>query len=210
VLDIGAGYGGAARRLATRFGCSVTCLNISEVQNDTNRYKNDRLGLSEQIRVIHGVFESIPEGNSSFDVVWSQDAILHSHQRAQVLEEVFRVLKPGGEFVFTDPMQADNVAEGSLQAVYDRLGLPDLATFRFYRETASAIGFEVIDQVDLTTNLRTHYLRVAEELEANYNELRKGASKEYVDKMLIGLRDWVNAADQKSLAWGINRFRKPA
>ena len=30
VLDIGAGYGGAARVLASTYGCPVTCLNLSE------------------------------------------------------------------------------------------------------------------------------------------------------------------------------------
>ncbi len=58
---------------------------------------------------MHGVFEDIPEPDASVDVVWSQDAILHSDQREKVLPEVFRVLKPGGEFIFTDPMQADDV-----------------------------------------------------------------------------------------------------
>src|SRR5690606_11735343 len=37
VLDIGAGYGGTARSLARRFGCHVTCLNLSETQNARNR-----------------------------------------------------------------------------------------------------------------------------------------------------------------------------
>ncbi|MFQ5645165.1 MAG: SAM-dependent methyltransferase, partial [Thiogranum sp.] len=32
VLDVGAGYGGAARWLAENFGCHVTCLNLSEAQ----------------------------------------------------------------------------------------------------------------------------------------------------------------------------------
>src|SRR5690606_39426584 len=67
-----------------------------------------------------GVFEDIPENDGSFDVVWSQDAILHSDQRAAVLGEVWRVLKPGGHFIFTDPMQADDVPEGVLDPVYER------------------------------------------------------------------------------------------
>src|SRR5690606_14939690 len=37
VLDVGAGYGGAGRYLAQRFGCHVTCLNLSETQNRRNR-----------------------------------------------------------------------------------------------------------------------------------------------------------------------------
>jgi sarcosine/dimethylglycine N-methyltransferase len=209
VLDIGAGYGGSMRRIAQRFGCHTTCLNISEVQNDTNRYKNRRAGLSDKVEVVHGVFEDIPAKQNSYDIVWSQDAILHSDQRANVLKEVFRVMKPGGEFIFTDPMQADDVPEGALKAVYDRIGLNSLASFRFYREAAEAAGFEVVDQVDLTHNLRTHYDRVREDLEANYDKILENASKDYLDKMIVGLKNWVDAADKGWLAWGIQRFRKP-
>jgi glycine/sarcosine/dimethylglycine N-methyltransferase len=210
VLDIGAGYGGSARRIARKHGASVRCLNISETQNDTNRHKNSRQGLADKVSVIHGVFEDIPEPDGSYDVVWSQDAILHSDQRPQVLAEVFRVLKPGGEFIFTDPMQADDCPEGVLQPVYDRLHLNSLGSFRFYREVALAQGFQVIDQVDLTAHLRNHYARVREELIANYDKLASSASKEYLDRMITGLENWVKAADAGHLAWGIQRFRKPA
>ena len=40
VLDLGAGYGGAARYLAEKYGCQVTCLNLSETQNERNRLLN--------------------------------------------------------------------------------------------------------------------------------------------------------------------------
>lgn len=210
VLDIGSGYGGSARRLAAEHGCSVTCLNISDAQNATNREKNRSAGLDGKIRVQHGSFDDIPEPDSSYDVVWSQDAILHAPDRRKVLAEAFRVLKPGGELIFTDPMQADDVPEGVLQPVYDRLDLSDLGCMRFYREVAQAIGFEVVDQIDMVHNLRTHYARVREELESRRAELDQKSSAEYLDKMLVGLQNWVDAADSGHLAWGIQRFRKPA
>src|SRR5690606_31897432 len=81
VLDIGAGYGGSMRRIVRQSGCEAVCLNLSETQNDTNRYKTRRAGLSDRLRVAHGVFEEIPDENDAYDVVWSQDAILHSDQR---------------------------------------------------------------------------------------------------------------------------------
>lgn len=210
VLDIGAGYGGSARYLARTFGCQVSCLNISETQNDTNRVKNRQQGLADLVSVVHGVFEDIPEADSSYDVVWSQDAILHSDQRAGVLAEVFRVLRPGGLFIFTDPMQADDCPPDVLQPVYDRLSLTSLGSFRFYREAAQQVGFEVLDQVDLTEQLRSHYARVGEELRRNYDKLLENISRDYMDRMLIGLDNWVKAADAGHLAWGIQRFRKPA
>jgi SAM-dependent methyltransferase len=211
ILDIGSGYGGAMRRVASKHGCKATCLNLSEVQNDTNRLKIRRAGLHDRIRVVHGVFENIPEPNASYDVVWSQDAILHSDQRDKVLAEVWRVLKPGGHFVFTDPCQADDVPEGVLQPVYDRLQLTSLGSHRFYRDAAKALGFEIVRQDEMTDQLRTHYDRVRQELVANYDMLRdNGASAEYLDKMIIGLENWVKAADAGHLAWGIHLFRKPA
>jgi SAM-dependent methyltransferase len=210
VLDIGAGYGGSARYLARTFGCQVRCLNISETQNDTNRVKNRQQGLADLVSVVHGVFEDIPEADSSYDVVWSQDAILHSDQRAGVLAEVFRVLRPGGLFIFTDPMQADDCPPDVLQPVYDRLSLTSLGSFRFYREAAQQVGFEVLDQVELTEQLRSHYTRVGEELRRNYDKLLENISRDYMDRMLIGLDNWVKAADAGHLAWGIQRFRKPA
>jgi SAM-dependent methyltransferase len=211
ILDIGSGYGGAMRRVASEHGCKATCLNLSEVQNDTNRLKIRRAGLNDRIRVVHGVFENIPEPNASYDVVWSQDAILHSDQRDKVLAEVWRVLKPGGHFVFTDPCQADDVPEGVLQPVYDRLQLTSLGSHRFYRDAAKALGFEIVRQDEMTNQLRTHYDRVRQELVANYEMLREnGASSEYLDKMIVGLENWVKAADAGHLAWGIHLFRKPA
>lgn len=211
ILDIGAGYGGAMRRIVERTGCSADCLNISETQNDTNRSKNRQAGLADKISVVHGVFENIPEPDAHYDIVWSQDAILHSDQRDKVLAEVWRVLKPGGHFIFTDPMQADDVPEGVLQPVYDRLQLNSLGSMRFYREAATALGFEVVAQEDMTNQLRNHYARVREDLIENYDKLKKsGASEEYMDKMIVGLENWVNAADAGHLAWGIQLFRKPA
>jgi sarcosine/dimethylglycine N-methyltransferase len=211
ILDIGAGYGGSMRRVVSRLGGQATCLNISEVQNDTNRHKNRRAGLADRISVVHGVFEDIPARDASYDIVWSQDAILHSDQRQTVLGEVWRVLKPGGLFVFTDPMQSDDADPAALQPVYDRLQLTSLGSFRFYREAAEALGFETVAQEEMTQNLRTHYARVREDMLANYDKLREsGASADYLDKMAVGLENWVKAADQGHLAWGIQVFRKPA
>ncbi len=209
VLDIGAGYGGSARKIATKFGASVTCLNISEAQNDTNRHKNARYDLTGKISVRHGSFEDIPEPDESFDVVWSQDAILHTDNRELVLQEAWRVLKPGGHMVFTDPMQADDVPEGVLQPVYDRLSLTSLGSPGFYREAAARVGFEVLAQEMITEHLRTHYDQVRRSLEARRGELADEISEEYITRMLAGLQSWVDAADAGHLAFAIQLFRKP-
>jgi cyclopropane fatty-acyl-phospholipid synthase-like methyltransferase len=49
VLDLGAGYGGAARYLAKTYGCNVCCLNLSELQNERNQQLNQKQNLSHLI-----------------------------------------------------------------------------------------------------------------------------------------------------------------
>jgi len=209
VLDIGAGYGGAARCLAREYGVHVTCLNLSGKENARNRRLNEEQGLIDQIEVVHGSFEEIPFEGPMFDVVWCQDAILHSGDRKRVLGEVARVLKPGGHFIFTDPMQADDADDPeALKPIYERIHLPDLGSFAFYRQTAKALGLEEVEIVELTHQLRNHYNRVREVLQEKRGDL-EDISEAYVERMLKGLKHWVDGADRGQLAWGILHFKKP-
>ena len=207
VLDLGAGYGGSARYLADRFGCQVTCLNLSETQNATNQKLTDQVGLTDRVRVVYGDFENIPDPDGSYDIVWSQDAILHSGNRTRVLDEVRRVLVADGQFIFTDPMQSDDCPDGVLQPILDRIQLSTLASFAFYRAELGKRGFREDDIEPLTDQLRTHYARIGQELENNYDEAVKLSGQIYVDNMIKGLRHWVDGADNDFLAWGIMDFR---
>ena len=208
VLDIGAGYGGAARYLAKTYGCRVTCLNLSDVQNAYNEKKNREQGLSSLIRVVHGNFEALPFQSGVFDVVWSQDAILHSSNRQKVLAEVVRVLGPGGQFVFTDPMQADDCPQGVLQPILDRIHLASLGSPAFYREELKKLGMEEKAFEQLLIHLQRHYTRVGAELQQRRTEVEAHASSDYVDRMLAGLANWVNGAKAGHLMWGMFHFVK--
>lgn len=210
VIDLGAGYGGAARYLARTLGCQVTCLNVSEVQNARNRMLNEAQGLASLISVLHGSFEEIPLEDGSMDLVWSQDAFLHSNARTRVLDEIQRVLKPGGELLFTDPMQADNCPPGVLQAVLARLDLDSLASIAWYRKELAGRGFSELGVHVHTDQLRHHYATVRQSLQDDYRQLVAGISAAYMERMLAGLDHWVKAADAGYLAWGILHFRKDA
>jgi ubiquinone/menaquinone biosynthesis C-methylase UbiE len=210
ILDLGAGYGGSAHYLADRFGCHVTCLNLSETQNALNRILTAEAGLTDRVSVVHGDFENIPEPDNSFDIVWSQDAILHSGNRTRVLDEVRRVLSSGGQFIFTDPMQSDTCPDGVLQPILDRIQLSTLASFGFYRTELGTRGFEEADTEPLTDQLRMHYWRVGQALKGRYDEAVKLSGQTYVDNMLKGLQHWVDGADSGYLAWGIMDYRLTA
>jgi sarcosine/dimethylglycine N-methyltransferase len=208
VADFGAGYGGSARQLAGTFGCHVSCVNLSEVQNDRNRQITEEAGLTHLIDVHDASFESAPLPDASYDVVWSQDSLLHAGDRAKVIGEMDRILKPGGEVIFTDPMQADDCPAGVLQPVLDRLHLESLGSFAYYRDQARRVGWTDVELLDLTPQLVNHYTRVRQELAGRRAELEDRISDAYVDRMLEGLRNWVDAGWNGHIRWGILHFRK--
>ncbi len=208
VLDIGAGYGGAARFLSAAYGCPVTCLNLSEKENSRNRQKNREQELDKLIEVIDGNFESLPFEKESFEVVWSEDAILHSGEKDRVISEVARVLGKGGDFVFTDPMQADDCPEGVLDPILKRINLDSLGSVRLYRQLAAQNNLKEINVIDLARYLPIHYDRVYRELKDRYDEMQKMVSREYLDNMLTGLRRWVDGGHRGYLNWALMHFQK--
>ncbi len=207
IIDIGAGYGGSARFLARTYGCKVTCLNLSEVENERNREMNREAGLDHLITVVDGSFEDIPVQDNGFDVVWSQDALLHSGDRGRVLEEVMRVMRTGGHFVFTDPMATDNASPEALRPILDRLHLDTMGTPGFYDREAKRLGLNKVEFDDLSPQLPAHYGRVLAETESREHELEGKISKEYLERMKTGLRNWVNGGKSGDLAWGILHYR---
>jgi sarcosine/dimethylglycine N-methyltransferase len=183
-------------------------LNLSEVENDRNRQMNKEQGLADNIEVIDGSFETLPFPDAHFTAVWSQDAILHSGERAKVVSEAARVLKPGGRFVFTDPMMSDDCPEGVLQPILDRIHLETLGSPGFYRETCKKNGLEEIAFVEMTDQLITHYSRVLEETKQREDQLKEVVSQEYIENMKKGLQHWIDGGRKGYLAWGIFVFEK--
>jgi len=208
VLDIGSGYGGSARFLVKQYGCQVGCLNLSEVQNQRNRELNRKEGISLSINVVDGSFEEIPMPDHSVDVVWSQDAILHSGNREKVFQEVHRVLDKGGQFIFTDPMKSEGCPPDVLRPILDRIHLDSLGSVEYYRKLAAKIGFKEIRIEDLSSNLTAHYSRVLQELVAQRHTLIRVCTEEYLDNMKDGLQHWVEAGKGGYLSWAILHFRK--
>ncbi|MFO7761307.1 MAG: methyltransferase domain-containing protein [Desulfobia sp.] len=209
LLDLGSGMGGTCRYLAKTYRCQITGLNLSEVENERHREKNREQGLEHKIEVVDGNFEEVPFPDESFDLVWSQDAFLHSPNRKKVLSEAHRVLKQGGELIFTDPMQTENAYTEFIQPVLKRIHLSNLATPTFYIQTAQELGFEHVGYEKLAQQMTNHYDKILEDTSAREDELRaSGVSQEYIEHMKEGLQNWVTGSKYGHLTWAIFCFRK--
>ncbi|MFD0415364.1 SAM-dependent methyltransferase [Streptomyces sp. NPDC127108] len=208
VLDLGSGYGGTARYLADRFGCNVVALNLSEAQNERHRAANAKRGLDGLIEVVTGSFHEVPYGDGHFDAVCSLEAFCHSGDRARVLSEGVRVLKPGGALAFTDIMAAEDTPAEALRPVVSRLGVDTLATPAFYLDRLAELGLDPVDFDDHSGQIARHYVRLTADTRAREADLRAAISPAYVDGLLANLPLWVDTTRAERLRWGIFHGRR--
>ena len=100
VLDIGCGGGATIRRLADRFPqAAVTGLDHSPVSvEQSTEYNRDLIGAG-RARVVEGSVEELPFDENSFDRITTVESFYFWPEPEENLKEVFRVLKPGGQFL---------------------------------------------------------------------------------------------------------------
>lgn len=208
ILDIGSGYGGTARYLAAKYGCKVDCLDLSEGNNRRNSEKSKAADLDKYIAIQTGNFEEIPFDSETYDIVWSQDALLHSNNKTQVFREVARVLKPQGRFIFTDPMQQEQCPEGALAKVLERIHLQEMGSIQLYKRLAKRAELEQVLVKRRPQYLITHYQKVLETLQDKRKSLAEKISPAFLDNMELGLQAWIEAGEKGYLDWGILQFQK--
>src|SRR4051812_1608700 len=93
VLEIGCGSGVHARILAEG-GAHVTAIDLTPTAVAMTRRRLELHGL--QGKVIEADAERLPFPDASFDFVWSWGVIHHSANTPAVIDEIARVLRPGG------------------------------------------------------------------------------------------------------------------
>jgi ubiquinone/menaquinone biosynthesis C-methylase UbiE len=102
-LDLGCGPGYLVLELARQApGLHVTGIDLSEMMLADARQSAQQAGLGERVDFRMGNVEEIPCPDQSLDLVISTFSLHHWTDPVKVLNEVERVLKPGGAFTIFD------------------------------------------------------------------------------------------------------------
>lgn len=119
ILDLGSGSGRDVYALAQLVGAKGRVVGIDmtdeqlTVANETLEYHADKFGFAN-VSFKKGYIEKLDElglADESFDVIVSNCVINLSPDKDAVLKEVYRLLKPGGEFYFSDVYSDRRVPE---------------------------------------------------------------------------------------------------
>lgn len=101
LLDVGCGTAVVGLAAASR-GLDVVGIDHTQEMLDIATRKAKALGLEERIRFEVGDATAMSFPDASFDVVMSQRMLHHLPNQRLCLEEIARVLKPGGFFYIAD------------------------------------------------------------------------------------------------------------
>lgn len=155
VLDIGAGLGGPARFLATRYACRVVAVELHAGRASSALRLNRRVGLAGVVQVVRADARRLPFRNGSFDACISQETLLHVDDKAAVLADCRRVLAPGGRLAFSDWIATGRLDDGERRRLHDWMAATTLQTADGYRLLLGRAGFRDIDVDDVSTEWRT-------------------------------------------------------
>lgn len=96
VLEVGGGLGIDLAQFASH-GATVTDLDLSAGHLALAAEHFRLRGLSGTF--VHGDAEHLPFSDASFDLVYSNGVVHHSPNTARIIDEMFRVLRPGGRAI---------------------------------------------------------------------------------------------------------------
>ncbi len=147
VLDLGSGGGIDVLLSAKRVGPSGKAYGL-DMTDDMLALANEnkRKAGIENVEFLKGEIERIPLPENSVDVVISNCVINLSTDKARVLREAFRVLKPGGRFAVSDVVTRGEIPGEVRENVLLWIGcLAGALEENEYRNELAAAGFENIE-----------------------------------------------------------------
>ncbi|EFO79091.1 methyltransferase type 11 [Oscillochloris trichoides DG-6] len=154
VLDLGSGGGLEVLLAARQVGASgyVYGLDMTDAMLETARRNAEKVGATN-VSFLKGDIEAIPLPDQSVNVIISNCVINLAPDKGQVLNDAFRVLRPGGrlavsDIVFDGELDTIPVSEAELRTALSWVGcIAGALTMRHYRELLEAAGFSQIELV---------------------------------------------------------------
>ncbi len=106
VLDAGCGIAAPALRIAERYGCEITGVNISREQVRQGRRLIEERRMSHRVKIVRGDVRALDFPDASFDAIVcleaAGDICVTEQDKDRLVRDLHRVLRAGGHVGFSD------------------------------------------------------------------------------------------------------------
>jgi len=210
VLDVCSALGGPARHLVATYGCRVTGLDATTRMIEQAVRRTAEAGLAERITYEQGNALDMPFPGGTFDVVWGQDAWCYVTDKARLIEQCARLLKPGGVLAFTDWLETGPMSDDEWNALHAFMVFPYMETLEGYARLATAAGLTVVEQEDLSPDFAAHIPLYLDMVRTQFKRaILDNYGQEMYDGVVDGLVLWRDAAAAGKVGRGRLIARKP-
>ena len=203
VIELGSGRGGLSRYLVTELLKldkleSFIATNLSETENAYNLAEAKKAGIPEdKLSVIKKNFDDMGDyADGSFDLVVSNDSIIHTADPAKLMQSIARLLSAGGLVVFSDIVEGPTATREQLADLYERYQLINMGSAKVYDETLQACGLKkVLCETDKGEAVWRHFgLQLYSATVTKREKLLgpDGISPEFLEYKINGLHNWLN------------------
>lgn len=162
ILDLGCGKGRIAHEMMLYTNGNVQGLNIDATQlQNAMRFALDRRLWPQRLNFTLGSFnDPLPFANESFDFVYEVGAFTYLMDKLAVFREIYRVLRPGGSFVYQDwtntGYDPTNTTHADMMLRVKLIsGLIELHDPKELQHVAEKAGFQVLYNGDGSYNATT-------------------------------------------------------
>jgi sarcosine/dimethylglycine N-methyltransferase len=208
VLDVGCGCGNFLFHLAATAGCQGTGLDLSI---ERIKFARQRLGELDGtgIEFVHGSATAMPFEDASFSHVVSQDALFLVPDKPVSHAEIYRVLRPGGLFAFSDFLQPrPEIGSRARKHVYDRVRWSGGYSLVEYAQALTKAGFDIMLARNLDSHIRQTYRVLGKTALARAQTTRDQAASAWMAAFAESCREIQIAIDNGEFGWGIFVARK--
>ena len=183
LLDVACGSGGPTLRIAERTGCRIHGIDLEATAIRVAQAWVRKRGLTDRVTfAVADASRPLDFAPQSFDAIICIDAISHFPDRHTVLREWSRLLKPGGNAVYTDPQVVTGPLSSREIAIRSSSGFKLFMPLGGNESAIAAAGLSLIRAEDGTENVAKFASRRLAAREARRKALMEIEGKEAVDR----------------------------
>lgn len=154
ILEIGSGNGAAAVYLATATKARATGLDNNEAGIRRAEALSKAKGVQDRVEFRLGdATRPLPFEDNTFDAIFVNDTFSLIPDRAGLLRQCHRVLRPGGRLLYTDPMVLVGIVTSDEIVMRSWAGVSCLIPRGGNERLLEAAGFELLSYEDLTESV---------------------------------------------------------